>query len=118
MISLCMSMNRMMRRTALLLTIAVVVIFSAVVVMTIRTSKSPPPPGGHENLKAVLDRHATSIMAQRSVVGVGITQMEDGRLGIAINVVGEEAAQTVSALYPTLEGYPVSVIITGEIQAY
>jgi hypothetical protein len=69
-------------------------------------------------LKVMLDRDASTIMGRSGVVGVGITQMADGRLGIAIYVVDEEAAQAVSALYSELEGHPLSVIVSGEIVAY
>lgn len=72
MISPCTSVNRLMRRTALLPIIAVAVISGAVVVLSAQTSEPPSQPGRHDDLKAVPHRHASTMMAQSGVAGVGI----------------------------------------------
>jgi hypothetical protein len=74
-------------------------------------ASSPGAPG----VEQVRQRHERSLMATEGVTGVGIGRTPTGDDAILVYL---RHAATRKALPSTLEGYPVIVEVTGDIDAY
>jgi hypothetical protein len=64
---------------------------------------------------AVQERHTASLMADPDIIGTATGLAEDGRLAVLVLATSERAAK---ALPKTLDGVPVSILMTDPIVAY
>ncbi len=68
-----------------------------------------------QSVMAVQERHTARLMADPDIIGTATGLAEDGKLSILVLATTDRAAKTVPK---TLDGVPVSVILTDPIVAY
>lgn len=75
-----------------------------------------PEEGGRSKarVEAVRSRNESRLMAIEGVVGIGVGQTAAGDDAIVVYLRDESVRQRVPA---TIEGYPLEIVVTGEIDA-
>jgi hypothetical protein len=91
-----------------------VILLVSICQQTMAQNSSPAP---RRDINAVLAAHDKQLLAIPGVVGVYVATLEDRRTPCLKVMLAKDTPELRSAIPPTIEGYPVSVEVTGEIRA-
>ncbi len=69
----------------------------------------------NRDINAVMEAHTAELMAIPGVVGVAIGETDDGKPCILVLII-EEKDEIINKIPKELEGYPVSLLVSGEIK--
>jgi len=94
--------------------LGVALLFLFIFHLTMAQKYSPSP---KRDINAVLAAHDKELLALPSVVGVGVSTLEDHRTPCLRVMLAQHNAKTERAIPSSIGGYPVVLEVTGEIRA-